>query len=139
MIIENIMELFVQFWFVISGSVILLLSVLVIVPFILIKLPVDYFSFKENKGIINKLTFPFNLILLVLKNGAGLILVCFGVVLLFIPGQGILTIFAGLMLMNFPGKRYLELYTVRKKSVLNAVNWIRGKAGKEKIVNIYSR
>lgn len=139
MIIENIAKLTVQFWWIISGSLLLLLSVVVIVPFILIKLPVDYFSFKENKGIINKLTFPFNLILLVLKNGAGLILVFFGVVLLFIPGQGILTIFAGLMLMNFPGKRYLELYTVRKKPVLNAINWIRGKAGKEKIVNIYSR
>lgn len=139
MIIENITKLTVQFWWIISGSLILLLSVLVIVPFILIKLPVDYFSFKENKGIINKLTFPYNLILVVLKNGTGFILVCFGVILLFIPGQGLITIFAGLMLMNFPGKRSLELYIVRKNPVLNAINWIRGKAGKEKIVNIYSR
>ena len=139
MIIENIVPFTVQFWWIISGSLILILSVLVIVPVVLIKLPADYFSCKENSGIINKLAFPYNLILVMLKNGAGFILVCFGVMLLFIPGQGLLTIFTGLMLMNFPGKRSIELSIVRKKPVLNAVNWIRGKAGKEKIVNIYSR
>ena len=135
--IEFFAKLTVQFWWVISGSTILILSVLVLVPLILINLPVNYFSFKENKGIINKLPFPFSLILLVLKNGAGFMLVCFGVILLFIPGQGLLTIFAGLMVMNFPGKRNLELYIVGKMPVLNAINWIRSKAGKEKIENIY--
>ena len=138
MIIENITQFTVQFWWIISGSLILILSVLVIVPFVLIKLPVDYFSCKENSGIINKLSFPYNLILIVIKNGTGFILACFGVILLFMPGQGLLTIFAGLMLMNFPGKRNLELHIVRKKPVLNAINWIRAKAGKEKIVNIYN-
>ena len=138
MIIENITQFTVQFWWIISGSLILILSVLIIVPFVLIKLPVDYFSCKENSGIINKLAFPYNLILVVIKNGTGFILVCFGVILLFIPGQGLLTIFAGLMLMNFPGKRNLELHIVRKKPVLNAINWIRSKAGKEKIEDIYN-
>lgn len=122
---------------VISWFFILILSVVVIVSFVLIKLPSNYFSFKENKGLLNKLAFPFNFILLILKNSVGFILVCFGVILIFVPGQGLLTIFAGLMLMNFPGKRNLELFIIRKKPVLNAVNWIRGKAGKEKIVNIY--
>ena len=126
-----------QFWWIIISSLMLMLSVVIIVPYILINLPIDYFSFKKNIGIINKLTFPYNFILVGLKNGVGFILVCFGVILLFIPGQGLLTIFAGLMLINFPGKRSLELYIVRKKSVLNAINWIRVKADKEKIVNIY--
>ena len=138
MIIEFIEKLTVQFWWIISGSLVLLLSVVVVVPFVLIKLPVDYFSFKENIGIINKLAFPFNIILIILKNGVGFILVCIGVILLFIPGQGLLTIFTGLMLMNFPGKRSLELYAVRKKPVLNSINWIRGKAGKEEIVDVYN-
>ena len=88
----------------IISSLIFMLSVMVIFPVILIKLPVNYFSDKENKGVIDKLAFPFNFILIALKNSVGLILVCLGIVLLFIPGQGLLTIFAGLMLMNFPGK-----------------------------------
>ncbi len=138
MIIENIAKLTVQYWWIISGSLILLLSAVALVPFIVINLPVDYFSFKKGIGMINKITFPYNFILAGLKNGVGFIFVCIGVILIFIPGQGLLTIFAGLMLMNFPGKRRLELYLVRKKSVLNAINWIRGKAGKEKIMNIYS-
>ena len=139
MIIENIAKLTVQYWWILSGSLILVLSAIVLVPFIVINLPVDYFSFKKSIGMINKIVFPYNFIVAGLKNGVGFIFVCLGVILIFIPGQGLLTIFAGLILMNFPGKRRLELYIVRKKSVLNAINWIRGKAGKEKIVNIYSR
>ncbi len=139
MIIENIAKLTVQYWWILSGSLILVLSAIVLVPFIVINLPVDYFSFKKSIGMINKIVFPYNFIVAGLKNGVGFIFVCLGVILIFIPGQGLLTIFAGLILMNFPGKRRLELYIVRKKSVLNAINWIRSKAGKEKIVNIYSR
>jgi hypothetical protein len=112
-------------------------AVVIIVPYILIKLPVDYFTHKKNIGIINKLDFPYNHILTGLKNGAGIVLVSFGILLLFIPGQGLVTIFTGIMLMNFPGKRKLELYIVGKKPVLKSINWIRQKAGKEKISNIY--
>ena len=78
MIIENIAKLTVQFWWIISGSLLLLLSVVVIVPFILIKLPVDYFSFKENKGIINKLTFGPLLSLASMFVITGLLFIIFG-------------------------------------------------------------
>jgi len=123
----------------ILGSILLLISILVFVSLIIINLPSDYFSNKDHKAILRNMIFPFNMIIIILKNGLGFILICFGILFLFIPGQGLLTIFTGLMLLNFPGKRRLELYIIRKKSVLNAINWLRVKSGKEKIVNIFGR
>ena len=121
----------------ILGSILLLFSILVFVPLIIINLPSDYFSSKENKAILRNMAFPFNMIIIIFKNGLGFILIIFGILLLFIPGQGLLTIFTGLLLMNFPGKRKLELYIVSKRHILNAINWVRTKSGKEKIREIY--
>ena len=113
--------------------------ILFLVPFFLINLPVDYFSGKEFVRDKKNTKFQNHIFLVSLKYILGLILLGTGIVLLFIPGQGLLTIFTGLMLIKFPGKRRLELYIIRKKSVLNAINWLRVKSGKEKIVNIYGR
>ncbi len=65
----------------------------------------------------------------ILKNLLGLGLLLTGLVLLVLPGQGLLTVFAALMLLDFPGKRKLELSIVRRRGILKALNWIRGKAG----------
>ena len=113
--------------------------ILFLVPFFLINLPVDYFSEKEFVRDKKNTKFQNHIFLVSLKYILGLILLGTGIVLLFIPGQGLLTIFTGLMLINFPGKRRLELYIIRKKSVLNVINWLRVKSGKEKIVKIYVR
>ncbi len=130
----NIEELAVRYWWVLAGSVVLVLIGAAAVPFVLIRLPADYFVYEKGKTLLNRLPFPVLYLLLVLKNIAGIILLLFGIVLLFVPGQGILTIIAGVVLMNFPGKRRLMRYVVRKKPVYNGINWIRAKAGKEKIL-----
>jgi hypothetical protein len=69
------------------------------------------------------------LIVLVVKNVLGLVFVLAGVAMLVLPGQGILTILIGLSLMNFPGKRTLERRFVQQPMVLQAINWMRRKAG----------
>lgn len=69
--------------------------------------------------------------LLLLKNLLGVLFVCTGFLLLFMPGQGLLTILAGLLLLNFPGKRRLELAIVSKPSIRAGLQWIRRKAGKK--------
>lgn len=130
----NIEELALRYWWVMAGSVVLVLIGAAAVPFVLIRLPEDYFVSEKNRGILNNLPLPLMYIILVLKNIFGLVLLLFGVILLFVPGQGILTIIAGLVFMNFPGKRRLMRYIVKKKPVYNGINWIRTKAGKEKIL-----
>ncbi len=130
----NIEELAVRYWWVLAGSVVLVLIGAAAVPFVLIRLPADYFVSEKNRGILNNLPLPLMYIILVLKNIFGLVLLLFGIILLFVPGQGILTIIAGLVLMNSPGKRKMMRCVVRRKPVYNGINWIRAKAGKEKIL-----
>jgi len=137
MIIERLFTLMSHYWWALAGSVIFLLAVLFIVPLMIISLPVDYFASEKAYGLCKKFKYPLNILMISVKNVAGIILFCSGVILLFIPGQGLLTIFTGLMLMNFPGKRKLLLSIVRRKPVLKAINWIRLKAGKEPIVDIF--
>ncbi len=138
MIIERLFTLISHYWWALAGSVIFLLAVLFIVPLIVILLPVDYFASEKADGLFKKFKYPLNILMLAVKNVAGIILFCIGVILLFIPGQGLLTIFTGLMLMDFPGKRKLLLSIVRRKPVLKSINWIRLKAGKAPVVDIYS-
>ncbi len=130
----NIEELALRYWWVLAGSVVFVILGAAAVPFVLIRLPADYFVSEKNSGFLSTLPFPLFYIILVLKNLFGLMLLLFGVILLFVPGQGILTIIAGLVLMNFPGKRKMMRCVVRKKPVYNGINWIRAKAGKEKIL-----
>lgn len=66
-----------------------------------------------------------------LKNLAGLGIIVLGVAMLLLPGQGILTILIGLTLLDFPGKRRLEIWFVRRSSILNGINRIRKKARRE--------
>ena len=69
-----------------------------------------------------------------LKNLAGLGIVVLGVAMLLLPGQGILTILIGLTLLDFPGKRRLEIWFVRRSSILNGINRIRKKARREPLI-----
>lgn len=112
-------------------SLITFVASLVAVPMVVARIPEDYFvrpsdaeeSFRHRHPAVRVL-------LLVAKNLLGVVLLLAGIMMLVVPGQGVLTILLGLMLISFPGKRKLELALIRSKGVLNAVNWMRSKAGR---------
>jgi hypothetical protein len=62
-----------------------------------------------------------------IKNLLGIIFLCAGFLMLFLPGQGLLTLLVGLMIMNYPGKYALERWLIQRPFVLPAVNWLRAK------------
>jgi hypothetical protein len=74
--------------------------------------------------------------LIFLKNLLGVFLVLFGIVMSFpgVPGQGILTILLGAMLMDFPGKRKAERWLLRRRGVLNGLNRLRKRYGRQPLV-----
>ena len=51
--------------------------------------------------------------------------------MLVLPGQGILTILVGFTLLDFPGKFRLQRWIVTRRGVLESINWVRKKAGRE--------
>ncbi len=116
------------------GSLTLFIASIAIIPWLVTKIPADYFH-KERRTSIYPGGRPLSLQLLaVTKNICGGLLVILGLAMLVLPGQGVLTILIGLFLMNFPGKYKLECRLVAAPKVLNSLNWIRTKARKPPLI-----
>ena len=69
-----------------------------------------------------------------LKNVAGGGLVLLGLAMLVLPGQGILTILIGLTFLDFPGKRRLEIWIVQRPSIRYALDRVRKRAGRSRLI-----
>ena len=107
-----------------------------IVALVLVKLPVTYFRTDHPREFWADRHPGIRFAGVVSKNLLGLLLVGLGIVLALpgVPGQGVLTILLGIMLLDFPGKRRLELKLVSRPKVLHAINRLRHRFGKPKLV-----
>ena len=111
-------------------SLLALLATLITVPWVIARLPADYFTRPTRSPWRNFGGEPWYALLLgLVKNLVGAVLVVLGVLMLFTPGQGLLTLLAGFLLMNFPGKYRLERFLVGRPGVLKALNWLRRRRG----------
>ena len=111
-------------------SLLAIVAAIVGVPWVVTRLPHDYFSRAHRQSWRKTKREPwFAVFLGLLKNLLGGLLVALGLVMLVTPGQGLLTLLAGLLLMNFPGKYRLECWVVLRPGVLRALNWLRGRSG----------
>lgn len=103
---------------------------LLALPFLVARLPVDYFSDPQRHR--NRLRQVHPLVYFALrglKNLLGWALILSGILMLILPGQGLLTILIGLMLSDFPGKFALERRLARTPRILGAINWLRRRGG----------
>ncbi len=105
------------------ASVIIFVLSLITLPWLLAKIPLDYFQRPPGDVSWQMLLKPQNL----LRNLLGIPIVIAGIAMLVLPGQGLLTIFLGLAIMNYPGKYTLERKLIARPGVLKAVNWLRQK------------
>jgi uncharacterized membrane protein YbaN (DUF454 family) len=104
-----------------------------IVSFILVKIPANHFSKSRKTKFWSGPRPLLHAAGVVGKNIGGLLLVALGIVLSLpgVPGQGLLTVLLGLMLLDFPGRRRLEQKLLRRPSIVNAINHLRARFGKE--------
>lgn len=111
-------------------SVLTFVGSLVVIPWLIVRIPEDYFLQRrpllDFAGATHPLLRGFAVIS---KNALGLLLLIAGIAMLVLPGQGIITILVGLMLMDFPGKFAAERWLISRPAVLGTMNWIRSKAG----------
>ncbi|MBC7821089.1 MAG: hypothetical protein IAG10_29740 [Planctomycetaceae bacterium] len=111
-------------------SVIIFVGSAVALPWLLTRLPEDYFV---EKDLAARPSWPRHRALYwawrVLKNILGVVLLLAGLVMLVTPGQGILALLAGLWLLDLPGKRRWERRLVSRPKVWASINWIRQKFG----------
>ena len=108
---------------------------LIAVPWLLARIPHDYFLTHQEYLSVWKTRRPFlRLIVLSLRNLVGVILAILGLVMLVTPGQGVITLLLGLSLTTFPGKRRLELTLLRRPGVLRTINWMRKKSNRPPLI-----
>lgn len=116
-------------------SIITFVATLIVVPWLLIRLPSDYFIRDQRVPTELRRRHPvIRLSLLIGKNLLGGVLLLGGLAMLVTPGQGVLSILIGISLLDFPGKFWLERKIVCKRPVHRAIDWIRRKAGREPMI-----
>ena len=106
------------------GSLVL---VLVLLPGVVARLPVDYLdparpAAPAPRSLGGRARW-------LARNLLGWLFVAVGVALLVLPGQGLLTILIGLVLVDVPGKRALERRVLSRPRILDLVNSMRRRRG----------
>ena len=111
-------------------SIVFFVGSLIAIPFILVRLPTDFFDTRVPRRWMENHHPVLRLLGHIVKNVVGAIFVFAGFLMLFLPGQGILTMLIGVTMLDFPGKRQLEAKMIGHPAVLSAINTMRQKFGK---------
>ena len=120
----------VLLWWLSAASVLMFVGSLVAIPWLVIRIPTDYFLRQRHYADHWRPRHPvLRIVFHVVKNLIGSLLILAGVIMLFTPGQGVLTILVGLLFLDFPGKFAMERWLIGHPPVFRAANWIRAKAG----------
>lgn len=103
-------------------GVVTLVGTALAVPWLLLKMPEDYFVRPRKprlyRGVLGWIVF-------LLRNILATLLIIAGLIMLLFPGQGLLTILIGVMLSTYAGKYRMERAIIRRPSIFRTVNWIR--------------
>jgi len=112
-------------------SLLMCIGGIILVPWLITRLPVDYFLPLQKKKAAKPDRHPLlRMLFLIIRTILGLGLLTAGIIMLVLPGQGILTILIGISVLEFPGKHRLRDRLLRFRQVRQALNWIR-KKGKQ--------
>lgn len=119
-----------------SVSVVTFIAALVVVPWLAVRIPADYFAHRRRpeKDRARQHSSVARGLFLIAKNLLGCVFILVGIVMLVLPGQGVLTILLGIALMDFPGKFRLERWIVSRGPVLRFINWLRRRRGRVPLV-----
>ena len=107
------------------ASIIGFVGSLIAIPWILIRLPGDYFDMRVPRHWMKDHHPVLRVIGLIVKNCLGAVFLMAGFLMLFLPGQGVLTMLIGISFMDFPNKRKLEARIVGQPAILNTINRVR--------------
>ena len=111
-------------------SVVFFVGSLIAIPFILVRLPTDFFDTRVPRRWMEDHHPVLRLLGHIAKNAIGAVFLFVGFLMLFLPGQGILTMLIGVTMLDFPGKRKMEAKMIGQPAVLSTINNMRQKFGK---------
>jgi hypothetical protein len=116
---------------IVGISMLMLLGTLALTPWMIARLPQDYFHNPHHQPLEALQDRPWmRYPLLFLKNLVGFFFLLVGFALLFLPGQGLLTLVLAMVLIDFPGKFALKSRLIRIPRLHKAINHFRKTHGK---------
>jgi hypothetical protein len=124
-------------WGYVAGGAALFLATfvisIVVIGALLVMLPPTYFLDSHDRGLWIDQHPVIRWTGIVVKNLVGIAIILLGAALSLpgIPGQGLLTILIGLVLLDFPGKRRLERKILQMRRVLQKINSLRQRFGRQ--------
>ncbi len=117
-------------WWLASASAVAFVGTLAAVPWMVVRIPADYFSRPRRARVLPAGRHPvLAWAWLLPKNLLGGVFIVAGALMLFLPGQGVLTILIGVLLLDFPGKFRFERWLVVHPPLARTVVWLRRRAG----------
>jgi hypothetical protein len=129
--IETSMSAIVQehqelIWWIAAFSGVIFAASLVVVPWLVVRIPTDYFATQRRPRTSFANQHPvLRWTGLIVKNLTGVLLILAGIAMLILPGQGLLTVAIGVLLLDFPNKHLMERRIIRIQPVLKSINWLR--------------
>lgn len=115
-------------------SLVFFVGTLVAIPFILVRLPADYFDVRVPRPWMENHHPMLRLFGHLAKNAVGTIFLFAGFLMLFLPGQGLLTMLIGISMLDFPGKRKVEARLIGQPTILSTINAMRKKFDKPPLI-----
>ena len=107
-------------------SIVTLIASAILIPWMVTRIPVDYFTDKKrHESRLRALHPAVYITIIVLKNLLGILFLLAGIAMLVLPGQGLVTMLIGIFLINFPGKYHFERWLINRQVVYKSINWIR--------------
>jgi hypothetical protein len=112
-------------------STLTFLAGLVLVPWLIVRIPADYFVRPRPPQLAWQRRHPvLRWSWRIFKNALGVALLAGGLVMLFTPGPGLISIFVGISLLDLPYKRAMEQRLISQPVVHRAINRMRAKYGR---------
>jgi Putative transmembrane protein (PGPGW) len=115
-------------------SFVFFIGTLIVVFFILVRLPADYFDVRVPRPWMQDHHPVLRVVGHILKNVVGAVFLFAGFLMLFLPGQGVLTMLIGISMLDFPGKRKIEAKLIGQPTILGVINTMRRKYAKPPLV-----
>jgi len=121
----------VLLWWLFAASLVMLMLSPVVVGWLVVRLPSDYFADQQREPPASWQRHPvLRPVVLVVKNLLGISLLLAGLAMLVMPGQGLFTIVVCVLLVDFPGKYRFERWLVTREPVWLSINWLRKRSGR---------
>ena len=104
-----------------------LLVVATVTPWLIVRMPEDFFSNPQRYNWLDRKPASIRVPIRILKNLLAIVLVIVGVIMFLTPASGLFPILLGIVLADVPGTLKLQRWILCRKTIRKSMNWLRRK------------